>query len=50
MIWERDRWGKIVIGCDNHPVKIQKMLLMSSYQEFHPHTIDNYPAMVTNDS
>jgi hypothetical protein len=31
MIYERDRMGKVVMGEDNHPIKIQKVLLMSSY-------------------
>jgi hypothetical protein len=31
MIFERIRMGEVVIGQGKHPIKIQKMLLMSSY-------------------
>jgi hypothetical protein len=46
MIYERDRMCKVVMGEDNHPINIQKMFLMSSYQELHFYMIDYYPGMV----
>jgi hypothetical protein len=50
MIYERDREGKVILGLDNQPLKIQKMLLMASYQELHLYMKDNYTGMVLNDS
>ena len=49
MIIQRDREGKVVFGHDNQPIKIQKMLLMSSYRELHLYMIDNYRDMKIDD-
>jgi hypothetical protein len=49
MIIQRDRMGKVVFGNDNQPIKIQKMLLMSSYRELHLYMIDNYRDMKIDD-
>jgi hypothetical protein len=49
MIIQRDRKGKVVYGNDNQPLKIQKMLLMSSYRELHLYMIDNYRNMKMDD-
>ncbi len=38
----------MVYGDDNLPMKIQKRLLMSSYQELHLYMIENFPGMLTN--
>jgi hypothetical protein len=46
MIIQRDRRGKVVLGHDNQPIMIQKMLLMSSYRELHLYMIDNYRDMM----
>jgi hypothetical protein len=46
MIIQRDRRGKVVLGHNNQPIMIQKMLLMSSYRELHLYMIDNYRDMM----
>jgi hypothetical protein len=50
MIYARDRVGTVVIEQDILPVQIQKMLLMSSYQELHLYMIENKLSMVLDDS
>jgi hypothetical protein len=49
MITQKDRKGNVVYGDNNQPLKIQKMLLMSSYRELHLYMIDNYREMKMDD-
>jgi hypothetical protein len=49
VIIQKDRKGKVVYGNDNQPLKIKKMILMSSYRELHLYMIDNYRDMKMDD-